>query len=185
MSVMFIERWAISILLSRNLTTCTFSSSCCFAYTCIQLISSDLERGVTREDVHNSPEAPQASPHPVNWWRSNHITFDSDSWSTTTSNTTTKYTEPRPLRAETGIVIKANFFRVQPHQSPSLTSTDNISTTTYPIVMKTHRWKGLFIAQQIAKTATKKHLKYHGYMTKRWRSRVSGLSRQKLTALRL
>ena len=32
--------------------------------------------------------------------------------------------------------LKANFFRVQPHQSPSLTSTDNISTTTYPIVMK-------------------------------------------------
>ena len=32
--------------------------------------------------------------------------------------------------------FKANFFRVQPHQSPSLTSTDNISTTTYPIVMK-------------------------------------------------
>ena len=100
MSVMFIERWAISILLSRNLTTCTFSSSCCFAYTCIQLISSDLERGITREDVHNSPEAPQASPHPVNWRRSNHITFDSDSWSTTTSNTITKYTEPRPLRAK-------------------------------------------------------------------------------------
>ena len=90
----------ISILLSRNLTTCTFSSSCCFAYTCIQLISSDLERGVTREDVHNSPEAPQASPHPAIWRRSNHITFDSDGWSTTTSNTITKYTEPRPLRAK-------------------------------------------------------------------------------------
>ena len=32
--------------------------------------------------------------------------------------------------------FKANFFRVQPYQSPSLTSTDNISTTTYPIVKK-------------------------------------------------
>ena len=32
--------------------------------------------------------------------------------------------------------FKANFFCVRTHQSPSLTSTDNISTTTYPIVMK-------------------------------------------------
>ena len=49
----------------------------------------------------------------------------------------------------------------------------------------THRWKGLFIAQQIAKKATKKYLKYHGHMTQRWQSRVSGIWRWKPTALRL
>ena len=45
--------------------------------------------------------------------------------------------------------------------------------------------KVFLLRSRSRKKATKKHLKYHGYMTKRWRSRVSRFSRQKLTALRL